>query len=695
MSIQTRRSRFRRLIIFLALAAAAAWSTRPLAAQPGGAGEADGVAVLGFAPVKAEDRGVVEVGILGLPMRPMRGNGIWTAVVVEIDGPSLLFDDKTPDAVSAELIVHAFDAAGTVVDTALETLRFARGEAVDRLRGSGAKVVTGMMLEPGTYRIRALVRNAATGREGSAETGLTLGNAPVLMPPIVPETADGRVVVQGHRPEHVGAAPQRPFFVRDRTFLPAVAPRTDAGRNLPLVLMGYGLAGREDEIDATVLGPDGAPIAGLELVLSPAQASRDGIDRILAVLPLPASLPRGVYRVEIEAFAGAPAGAAVTAVDFEVGAPPRQPLIAVSMPAPPPDAFAAAEAAPEEETPKISIKEVSLGYRTLLARLGETERGSLVGDLASLELAGAGGDRETGISRVVDAEMPVLKSIASRDREALVPVLMLHHDAALEHRNRRHAYLMRHSIDMLIKVADLYAPQNGSIGSRIVAARALSSLGGHFQTSGSGLGRSLFEEALRFDPVHPSALLGLAAYPEKRGGPYAEAVGYLERLVRAHPDNREARLRLAINLQRAGTNAESALGAHQARTHLRGLIDGPEADWIYVLAVQELARLQMESGELEAAIGLLDDAVARVPENQKLKILNAFCLERSGRRTEAQRVLVSVEPDRTGLDPARGRYNRWPRQALATDRQLLEEGVARRRELLVRLAQAELGGREQ
>lgn len=652
-----------------------------------------GVSVLGFAPVAREDQGIA-VGIVGLPMRAMDGDGIWTSVVVEIDGPSLLHGEDEPETVEAELIVHAFDADGTVVDTALESLRFTRGDSIDRLRKAGAKIITGMMLDPGTYRIRALVRHAATEREGSAELAVALGDSlPTLIPPMVPETAESWVVVQGHRPEYAGSAPQRPFFVRDQTFLPAVAARTQAGRNLPVVLMGYGLAGAEDEIDAALTGPGGVEIDGLNLMLSPAQASRDGIDRILAVLPLPSALAAGDYRLEVSAFSDSPQ-ATKTVLGFSVGTGSRQPLLAVAMPVPSNDLLATAADAEQEAAPKMKGKEVRAQYRALLTRLASNSRQLLAAELANLEMAGAGGDRETGPSRIENAQMPVIKAIAARDREALVPVLMLHHDTALEHRRQRHSYLMRHSVDMLRRLAELYAPANATIGSRIVAARALSSLGGHFQASGSGLAGSLFEEALRYDPVHPSALLGLAAIPEKRGGPYTDAVRYLERLVRAHPDNREARLRLAINLRRAGTNLETALGDHYARKHLRRLLATPEADWIYVLAVQEMARSLTHEDRAEEAVELLDEAVARVPENQKLKILHAFCLERSGRRTEAQRVLLAVEPDRTGLDPARGRYNRWPRQALNADRRLFEEGAARRRELLMNIAQADIRGDE-
>ncbi len=635
-----------------------------------------------------QQSGNVEVGLLGLPMRPVRGEKVWLSLVVEINGASLLLGDDSPDAVSAELFVHAFDGSGAVIDTATESLRFARGEAVDRLRATGAKVLTGMMVDPGTYQLRALVRNLATDREGSAQTEVVLdASTPILIPPIVPQMADPWIMVHGHRPEHAGAAPSRPYFVRDRSFVPAVSPMVRAGSNLPLVIMGYGLAGEEDELNASVFGPDGSELEGLNLVLSPAQSSRDGIDRILAALPIPGSVAAGSYTLQLHGFTEAPNGGVIREVGFEIGEGSPHPMISLAMPRPPAEAIVHHGAGREDEVvPKISVKEVAAAYRGLLARLDKADRRDLVTELAALELAGAGGDRESGSSRIKSAEMPLIRQIAKRDREALVPVLQVHHDVALEHRRLRHVHLMINAVATVRAVAELYAPPNGAIGNRIVVARVLSSLAGHFQASGAGFGRDLFQEALEYDPVHASALLGLAAYPEKRGGPYEEAVGYLERLVRAHPGNREGRLRLAINLMRSGIGTESDALRARAERRLERLVQAPEADWIYVLAVQELVRLLTTDDDIESAITLLEVATERVPENQKLKIMHAYCLDRVGRRTEAQRVMVSIEPDRTGMEPARGRYNKYPRQALAIDRRLLDEGVERRRALLVRLA---------
>jgi len=424
-------------------------------------------------------------------------------------------------------------------------------------------------------------------------------------------------------------------------------------------------------------------------VLSPAQSSRDGIDRILAALPLPRSLAAGTYTLRLHGFSDAADGGAITQMQFEVGNSSPHPLISLAMPRPPDQAIVHHSlAAADHVVPKISVKVVAASYRSMLARLDKEDRRDLVTELAALELAGAGGDREAGTRRIRSAEMPLIRAIAKRDREALVPILQVHHDLALEHRRLRHIHLMINAVTTVRLVGELYAPQNGTIGTRIVVARVLSSLAGHFQISGGGFGRDLFEEALRYDPVHASALLGLAAYPEKRGGPYEQAVGYLERLVRAHPDNREGRLRLAINLLRSGTATESIRYSQRAERRLERLVQAPEADWIYVLAVQELVRMLTDEGDVEAAITLLEVATERVPENQKLRIMHAYCLDRVGRRAEAHRVMVSIEPDRTGMEPARGRYNKYPRQALAIDRRLLDEGVERRRALLVRVAAA-------
>lgn len=676
------------------------------AAGPRRAARAGAVAFLAFAAIAASAAPLAAdgVAIQVLPMRgAVPGDRLYVPVVVEVSraalgttaasaasAPGVTVAEVGGEAAggeeppTVEVLIHAFGADGAVVDSAAESVELTAGT-------SGVKLLGALALPPGAYTVRALARDGAGAELGVTVVEVEVPAQPVLIPPLVPELGDAWIVAHGRRPDLDALALPSPFFVREQPFTPSARPVLDRGQALPVVLMGYGLAGHEAGIDAEVADTDGRVVTGTHLVISPAERTPDGIDRTLGVLYLPA-LPAGDYVLRIAAeIAGSPH--AVTQGFAVSGGEEVSRLLRIVAPQVPPPVVpaydASALAAAAEAVP---AQEVVEGYASILARLDTLDRDARIEALARFEIEAVGEDPESRIPRLRKSQLKVLRELAQRDRESLVPAIALHHDVCLAHRAGRQTRLMHHGIEMVREIAALYAPNGSSAGSRLVAAQALASLGGHIQAGGSRAGLPLYEAALEYDPDHAAALFGLAADPEKRGGPYDRAVRYLERLVAAHPGNREGRLRLAINRLRLGEETDSSVAA-KARAELEALVEGAEADWIYILAAQELARARADGGDLAGAIAVLRKARARIPDAQKLGIQLAFLLDRAGRGPEALRVLAGLRADHTGIAPARGRYNQWPSQALMLDREALADGAERRRELLVEVAQASgLGG---
>lgn len=326
----------------------------------------------------------------------------------------------------------------------------------------------------------------------------------------------------------------------------------------------------------------------------------------------------------------------------------------------------------EPENP--SEQGFEIAYRRLLRGLSEGERTVLTAEVAELIIA-TYGERPERLGRLGRSEHEAAQELARRDPEALVPLLLLHHDLVLEYRRRSQPHLVLHGIERVRQLTDGYAQSAGSAGARVLASDVLASLGGHLQESGRSASLELFEHALRLEPSHTAALLGLAAYYEKRGGPYETAVGHLERLVAAHPEHREGCLRLGINLLRLDRDPEGV-------ARLESLLESSENDWVTSLAAQELARHHAREERIPAAIDLLRAALERLPGDQKLHLQLAWLLDRSSEPAAVRRLIEKVARLEPASQPARGRYNQWPRQDLEENRAELRRWCENRLKLV-------------
>jgi tetratricopeptide (TPR) repeat protein len=243
--------------------------------------------------------------------------------------------------------------------------------------------------------------------------------------------------------------------------------------------------------------------------------------------------------------------------------------------------------------------------------------------------------------------------------ELLVPILVMHQEAYREYREERLYLLARHSADMAAELADFYAKRSADPAAAMLASDVLTSLAGYLQDGWSlSSSAGLFTRALELDPGNEVAHLGLAALFEKRGE-YEEATQHLRRALAGGRDSADTRLRLALCLLR-GT------GAAEAEAMLAKLAATAEADWVGVLAVQELAMLYARRGELEAAEQLLQAGRERFPDNHRLAIQMIWVREKLGRPTSSALAELDVV-DRTGRTDRAPRYvyTLWPSDWLA------------------------------
>jgi len=252
--------------------------------------------------------GAVHTTALGVALPGADGR---VCAVVEVDGESLL-TGHVGDMVSAEVTVYAFDPAGTIAAVARQLVGLDLRTVGDRLRGAGFKLFAGLDLAPGTYELRALVRNTVSGRYGIATAQLAVpalgveGALPGVFvePPgrdwlLVRETSSGQPLAY-------------PFTVGDKAMVPAIAPRLRTGQ--PTTSVWVEVPAGATGLEGVVKRADGGVAASGPLAFGE-RTGNAGAERLLATFSA-AGLAPGAYTLEVRV-AGSTGAASALAFTVE------------------------------------------------------------------------------------------------------------------------------------------------------------------------------------------------------------------------------------------------------------------------------------------------------------------------------------------------------------------------------------------
>jgi hypothetical protein len=168
------------------------------------------------------------------------------------------------------------------------------------LEQSGLKFFGHLDLPPGTWAVRVLVRNAATGAAGMKSVTLQVPDPgePVLLPAFFPEPAGKWLTVRENQP---GAQVAYPFMVGERPYIPASLPRLTPGREAPLSLVAYHLRPGELQAEARVRTLEGrdAGTGRIRIVQRHGSSEAGGAESLSAVFEPPAGLAPGEYLLTV------------------------------------------------------------------------------------------------------------------------------------------------------------------------------------------------------------------------------------------------------------------------------------------------------------------------------------------------------------------------------------------------------------
>jgi hypothetical protein len=187
-------------------------------------------------------------------------------VLIEVNGESLLAGRSQGAALPVEIYTYALDTKGTVQDYFAKTLALDLKKVEPALRQSGLKFYGDLALAPGTYSLRVLVRNGATGALSSRVVPLEVPafteRKAVLLQPFFPEKP-GRWLLIRESNEAPKDVPY-PFQIQQEPYIPAAAPELQPGQEARLSLIGYHLQPGVLKAEARILRSDGQEL-GQEL----------------------------------------------------------------------------------------------------------------------------------------------------------------------------------------------------------------------------------------------------------------------------------------------------------------------------------------------------------------------------------------------------------------------------------------------
>ena len=645
--------------------------------------------------LRGDTGGPIAFEALATPMRGGDGKA-HIPVFIEIDGPSFLESNQSNTA-RVEVYAYALGASQNVAGYLAEVFAVNVQEIGEAVWQSGLKFHGHLDLPPGSYTLRAVVRNyhskAATIRELALEVPSFGTPGPLVLLPLFPPLA-GRDLWLPVR-ERAPADLAQPLIVDGRALSPAVLPVLALGRRVEAYLLASGVAGFDlrariewlrgttpiESSPLEILGRDPVQSAGSELLkfafevpkLEPGRYEL----RIAETGKKSASFSASVPVALVQQSAGdhgllwtdlrGRMTSSVQVAEKSIGPTGAGKLTK-------PEKKGRRAKKNREERKRVNA--FSAAYRQALAALGSGQRSAARTAILDLEAQVL---TDGSLESLQIAQLQVAQDLATTEVESLVPLLVLHDEVYLTYRRRNLFSLGANSRTFIERVAELYAEHGGTKGSRIVAARALASLGGRVQQANlPSSSRRLYRRALEHDPGSAAAALGLATSYERHGD-YNQAVDVLEALVQAHPSHGEGLLRLAINLRRLGL-------LPRTRELLKRVVGSKAPDWVRSVASQELSRSLFVAGDVDEATELLEKSIEEIPDQQSAKYLLAHLYDRQRKPFDALELLSTVTPTRRLS--ARKIYDGWPKGPLDRVRSELLKAAEVRADLFSNLIPA-------
>ena len=244
------------------------------------------------------ETGEIDASVLAAAF-PADSGKAYAPVLIEAKGEDLI-GGLEQGTVPLQVYAYALDEHGIVRDFFVRAMGLDLAQAGAALRQSGLKYWGHFDLDPGSYSVRVLVRNDATGHRALTTSILEVpGETATLQPPLFPEQPGKWVLIREEESE------QRrdvafPFLRSGEPFIPAARPEVTAGGETPISLVGMNIGAGPVTVRAQVFTLDGQQVAdGGEVVLAAGAQAGSGLSQLSGVFKAGKKLSAGEYTLSV------------------------------------------------------------------------------------------------------------------------------------------------------------------------------------------------------------------------------------------------------------------------------------------------------------------------------------------------------------------------------------------------------------
>lgn len=273
-------------------------------------------------------------------------------------------------------------------------------------------------------------------------------------------------------------------------------------------------------------------------------------------------------------------------------------------------------------------QELAERYREVFRTLAGGDRSAAVGRAAELEAQALAANPGKAAEWLTLADGSLLGAYLQARPDCALPLVVFYQRLVLAHAARgRYRLVPRalHVADQLLVQMTLAAT---TPAERRLTADAYSGFAAELLTVPAPTrAAEMLSLGLELAPDDFDGSIALAILLLRDRRPN-DAESRLDRVLKAQPGNREARLRRA--LLRSGFSADG-----RAAQELEKLATGGENDWIALVAAQERVRRLLATGDYDKSTAFLNRVLERFPGDSSLRVALAFAAARSSHRAEA------------------------------------------------------------
>ncbi|MCP3978038.1 MAG: VWA domain-containing protein [bacterium] len=233
---------------------------------------------------------------------PYAADAVHVPVLIEVGGRELVAGADGA-RLQAEVYGYAFDSAGSLVGFFNRAIDVDLTRARSLLESSGLKYFGELVLPPGDYSLRVLVRNVASDEYALRSAPLhvpSFGETPFVSGPQFPEPRGKWLLARRKRDAGDTSGPAFPFMLGAEPYLPAVRVEFAPGSEGSMLLMAHGLGAGDVRLRARVHDSGGAEVARFALQLLDRMPTAYPRADLLRTRFGPRKLPPGDYTLAVD-----------------------------------------------------------------------------------------------------------------------------------------------------------------------------------------------------------------------------------------------------------------------------------------------------------------------------------------------------------------------------------------------------------